>query len=83
MSVEGPEVEEKVLRVRSTKRVEQLYDLEVPEFECFGIGQGVIVHNSSATNAGFGARLTQYQKELKEVVPKLTQYYKGLRMRVG
>ena len=37
---------------------------------------------SSATNAGYGARLLQYSKELKEVIPMLIRYYKGLRMQV-
>lgn len=32
---------------------------------------------SSATNAGYGARLLQYQKEIKEVIPTLRRYYKG------
>lgn len=37
---------------------------------------------SSATNAGYGARLTQYEKEIKEALPRLQRYYKGLRMKV-
>lgn len=46
-----------------------------------GLSQSIST-TSSATNAGFGARLVQYQKELKEVIPALQRYYKGLRMRV-
>ena len=38
---------------------------------------------SSATNAGYGARLLQYQKEIKEVIPTLRRYYKGNIMAVG
>lgn len=38
---------------------------------------------SSATNAGYGARLVQYNKEIKEQIPTLTRYYKGLRLRVA
>lgn len=38
---------------------------------------------SSSTSAGYGARLIQYQKEIKEVVPTLQRYYKGVRMRVA
>lgn len=34
---------------------------------------------SSATNAGYGARLIQYQKEIKDVVPTLKRYYKGIK----
>ena len=34
---------------------------------------------SSATNAGYGARITQYLKELKESLPMLRRYYKGIR----
>jgi hypothetical protein len=35
---------------------------------------------SSATNAGYGARLIQYTREIKEVLPMLEKYYKGIRM---
>jgi hypothetical protein len=35
---------------------------------------------SSATNAGYGARLLQYQKELKQVLPTLRNYYKGVQL---
>jgi hypothetical protein len=38
---------------------------------------------SSATNAGFGARIIQYTKELKDQYPELIRTYKGLRMRVA
>jgi len=38
---------------------------------------------SSATNAGFGARIIQYTKELKDQYPELIRYYKGLRFRVA
>lgn len=37
---------------------------------------------SSATNSGYGARLIQYQKEVKDWIPKLRRYYKGIRMTV-
>lgn len=37
---------------------------------------------SSATNAGYGARLLQYSKEAKEVVPTLRRYYKGFGLTV-
>ena len=37
---------------------------------------------SSATNAGYGARLIQYGREIKEVLPMLERYYKGLRFTV-
>ena len=37
---------------------------------------------SSATNAGYGARLLQYTKELKEALPILDRYYRGMRMAV-
>ena len=35
---------------------------------------------SSATNSGYGARLIQYQKEVKDWIPKLRRFYKGIRM---
>lgn len=37
---------------------------------------------SSATNAGYGARLLSYRTELREVIPELRRYYKGLRLTV-
>lgn len=37
---------------------------------------------SSATNAGYGARLLQYSKEMKEAIPTLARYYKGLRLTI-
>lgn len=37
---------------------------------------------SSATNAGFGARIIQYTKELKEDYKEIRDHYKGIRMRV-
>jgi hypothetical protein len=37
---------------------------------------------SSSTSAGFGARIIQYTKELKDQYPEVTRYFKGLRMRV-
>lgn len=33
---------------------------------------------SSATNAGYGARLLQYSKEIKEQIPTLRRFYKGI-----
>jgi hypothetical protein len=30
---------------------------------------------SSATNAGFGARIIEYQKEIKQLLPNLRRYY--------
>jgi hypothetical protein len=38
---------------------------------------------SSATNAGYGARIINYLKQLKEQIPLLRRYYKGLRMVVA
>ena len=37
---------------------------------------------SSATNAGYGARITQYNREIKDQVPTLMRYYKGVRLSV-
>jgi hypothetical protein len=36
---------------------------------------------SSATSAGYGARLIQYRQEIKDQIPTLQKYYKGLRLR--
>lgn len=45
-----------------------------------GLSQNVNT-TSSATNAGFGARIIEYQKELKALIPNLRRYYgKGTRM---
>jgi hypothetical protein len=38
---------------------------------------------SSATNAGYGARIIQYTKQIKEQIPLLRRYYKGTRMVVA
>lgn len=35
---------------------------------------------SSATNAGYGSRIIQYLKQVKEQIPNLKRYYKGIRM---
>jgi len=42
-----------------------------------GLSQSINT-TSSATNSGYGARLIQYAKEIKEVVPTLRRYYKGI-----
>jgi len=44
-----------------------------------GLSQ-MINTTSSATNAGYGARILQYSREIKEVIPELRRYYKGLRL---
>lgn len=44
-----------------------------------GLSQSINT-TSSPTNAGYGARLIQYEKELKAVMPMLRRYYKGLRL---
>jgi len=38
---------------------------------------------SSATNAGYGARLLQYGKEIKEQLETLKRYYRGIRLVVA
>jgi hypothetical protein len=38
---------------------------------------------SSATNAGYGARLLQYTNEIKEQLPTLRRFYKGIRLLAG
>ncbi len=38
---------------------------------------------SSATNAGYGARVGNYLKELKDALPKLRQYYRGIKFTVA
>jgi hypothetical protein len=38
---------------------------------------------SSATNAGYGARIIQYTKYIKDQIPLLRRYYKGMRMVVA
>ncbi len=35
---------------------------------------------SSATSSGYGSRLIQYSKEIKEKLPVMEKYYRGLRM---
>lgn len=38
---------------------------------------------SSATNSGYGARVLNYLKQIKEQIPLLRRYYKGVRFVVG
>lgn len=81
MSVDGQAGEAvRVREIHQTNEVVQMYDLEVPSFARFALGVGVVVHNSSATNSGYGARLIQYTREIKEVLPMLEKFYKGIRM---
>jgi hypothetical protein len=47
-----------------------------------GLSQGITTTNSS-TNAGYGARLLQYRKEVKEQIPVIRNYYKGARLHVA
>lgn len=47
-----------------------------------GLSQSVST-TSSATNAGYGARIIQYQKDIKDQLPHLARYYKGPRLTVG
>lgn len=47
-----------------------------------GLSQSVGT-TSSATNAGYGARIIQYLKQIKEQIPVLRRYYKGIRMAVA
>ena len=42
-----------------------------------GLSQSVGTTNS-ATNAAFGARIINYQKELKDSLEKLRAYYRGI-----
>lgn len=44
-----------------------------------GLSQSINT-TSSATNAGYGSRLIQYNKELQRVIPTLEKYYKGIRL---
>ena len=44
-----------------------------------GLSQSINT-TSSATNAGYGARLVQYTKEIKQLIPTLEKYYKGIRL---
>lgn len=47
-----------------------------------GLSQSITTTNSS-TNAGFGARLLLYRKEVKDQIDTVLRYYKGLRLRVA
>jgi hypothetical protein len=44
-----------------------------------GLSQS-INSTSSATNSGYGARIGQYEKRIKEDLPNLRKFYKGIRM---
>ena len=71
-----------VLDVRALGYKEQLYDLiDVGPEHCFALQAGVMAGNS-ATNAGYGARILEYKREIKENLPVLQRYYKGLKLGV-
>jgi len=42
-----------------------------------GLSQSISTTNS-ATNAAFGARIINYQKEIKDSLSKLKTYYRGI-----
>lgn len=42
----------------------------------------MVATTASATNAGFGARLGQYEKQLKQLMPKLVKHYRSSRMHI-
>ncbi|MCU0912930.1 MAG: hypothetical protein MUC88_00030 [Planctomycetes bacterium] len=44
-----------------------------------GVSQSIST-TSSATNAGYGARIIQYEKEIKAWLPMLRNFYKGVRL---
>jgi hypothetical protein len=46
-----------------------------------GLSQSINT-TSSATNAGYGARILSYQKQVKVLLPTLERFYHGLRMTV-
>lgn len=70
-----------VLSIAGTGMREWLYDITVDEHHCFGLAQGVIVHNS-ATNAGYGARVLQFERELKAMLPALRAKYRMMNIGV-
>jgi len=47
-----------------------------------GLSQSVST-TASATNAGYGARIIQYQRDIKDQIPHLLRYYKGPRLTVA
>lgn len=47
-----------------------------------GLSQSITTTNSS-TNAGYGARLIMYRKEVKDQLATVRSYYKGVRMQVA
>ena len=38
---------------------------------------------ASATNAGYGARILQYQNDIKRLLPVVRNYYHGIELRAG
>lgn len=46
-----------------------------------GLSQSINT-TSSATNSGYGARLLQYSREIKEMIPTLRRFYKGIGLKV-
>jgi hypothetical protein len=86
-----------VRRLELSGRSVEMFDISVFHDSHQFAANGIIVHNSisidglsqnfnttsSATNAGYGARLIQYQKELKESYKDLKAFYKRVNMVIG
>ncbi len=70
----------RVMEVHRTSEIRQMFDIEVPNYACFALGAGIVVHNSSSTSAGYGARLKQYALEIKLALPVLRNYYRGIKI---
>jgi hypothetical protein len=47
-----------------------------------GLSQSINT-TSSPENAGYSARLRQYERELKQEIPRLQSFYKGIKMAVA
>lgn len=82
-----------VLEVQRTETMELMFDASVYDDAHRFVANGIRVHNSigidglstsfsttsSATNAGYGARILSYGKEIRDQIPTLMRYYKGIR----
>ena len=47
-----------------------------------GLSQSIAT-TSSATNAGYGARIINYERQIKDNVKSLRDFYKGIPLRVA
>jgi len=64
--------------------MEQTFDLEIEApWHNFSVANSSMILHNSATNAGYGARILNYEKHIKAQLPVLRKFYKRVGLAVG